>query len=138
MMSVIVDYTLYTPDGEFPNVFKRWVDRELLDTPEHIMEFLVKYSEQIYKRSLGLHKVNRLNLPTPAFHRWGVLLGAPINISTMKVLNDEFTLDSLSLKIYNIPKLIGVGELFQDSPGIFTSTGELVYPNSIIILLGIR
>jgi len=141
MMSLIVDYSLYTPDGEFPNVTKCWVDKEEFDTPERIIDFLTRYTEKVINRTNRVHIPNRINLPSKVFQRWGVLLGAVFNVSTMQVIGTEYQIQlesGLTLKAVDIPKLIGVSELFRDEPFMFGKSGELLYPEAMLILLGIR
>ena len=59
----------------------------------------------------------------------------------MQVIGTEYQIQlesGLTLKAVDIPKLIGVSELFRDEPFMFGKSGELLYPEAMLILLGIR
>jgi hypothetical protein len=124
------------PDAYFlPGMVTYWVDKEKTRCSQDVLRILFKYRGIISKRSNGVYIPNSAQVPSGVFSLWKKYF-------TLTDLTDNwFTImlqDSDPFVIQEAPSLINVGIILSARPEHLSDEGEIIHPESAIVLLGLR
>ena len=124
------------PDAYFlPGMVTYWIDREKIQGSQDVLRILFKYRGVVSKRSNGAHIPNAVQVPSGVFRLWKKYFG--LN----DVTEDWFTVmlqDNDPFVIQESTELINVGVVMCADTDHLNKDGEIIHPESAIVLLGLR
>ena len=124
------------PDSKFPDgMMTDWIDKEKIQGSQDVLRILLRYRGRVSQRSNGAHIPNAVQVPSGVFRLWKKHFG--LN----GVTEDWFTVmlqDNDPFVIQESTELINVGVVMCADTDHLNKDGEIIHPESAIVLLGLR